>query len=166
MKHRLLFSSICATAIAGLFSVSASAQTCAAPAAWTPDAGGAPVLSGSTCGNETGITGLCRATNAPGQAYIALINVTAAGTFTNIAFAGGTGYTIATGLVPAASGCGDFTCTTVGDGTTPMLHSDIGPGSYYLIITGADFDAAGNCGTFTATADGTLPVTLQNFSVS
>ena len=166
MKRNLLFSSIGTLVFAGLFSVSASAQTCASPATWNPDTAGSPVLSGTTCGHETGITGLCRATNAPGQAYIALVNISAAGTFTNIAFTGGAGYTIATGLVPQASGCGDFTCTTVGDGTTTMLHTDIGPGSYYLIITGADFDAAGSCGVFTATANGTLPVTLQNFSVS
>ena len=47
-----------------------------------------------------------------------------------------------------------------------MLHGDIPPGQYYLIVTGADFDAPGACGTFTMSTNGTLPVTLQNFTVS
>lgn len=167
MKRNILLTSLGSAALAAMFSVSASAQTCAAPAAWTPDAAGTPTISDTTCGHETGITSTCADSfGAPGAAYVALVNVAAAGTFTNITFAGGAGYTIATYLVPQANGCGNFACTTTGDGTTPMLHSDIGPGAYYLIVTGADFDTAGSCGTFTATANGSLPVSLQEFSVS
>jgi hypothetical protein len=165
MKNTLLASTICAAAV-GLFSASAGAQTCASPFVWQTDLAGAPPVNDTTCGHETGIAGLCNATNAPSAAYVAQVNITAGGTFTDITFTGGAGYTIATGLVPLASGCGDHPCTTVGDGTTHMLHGDIPPGQYYLIVTGADFDAPGSCGTFTMSANGTLPVTLQNFTVS
>ena len=166
MKRNLLLTTLGGVVLAGLFSASASAQTCAAPASWTPDTTGDPILAGSTCGNETGIAAACNdAFGAPSAAFVAQINVAAEGTFNNIDFTGGAGYTIAAYLVPSASGCGNFACTTTGDETTDMLHGDIGPGSYYLIITGADFDAQGACGTFTAAADGTLPVTLQDFSI-
>jgi hypothetical protein len=167
MKRNLLCATIGATALAALFSVSAGAQTCAAPASWTPDSGGTPPLAGTTCGNETGILSVCQgASGAPQAAFVALVNITAAGTYTDIAFTGGAGYTISAYLVPQASGCNaDAACTTVGDGSTHMLHGDTPPGSYYLILTGADFDAAGSCGTFSAAANGSLPVTLQNFTV-
>lgn len=124
------------------------------------------MLTDTTCNHETSIVSTCQSNfGAPGQAFIALINVAAAGVFTRISFTGGSGYTLASYLVPQASGCGNFACTTTGDGTTPMLHSDIPPGSYYLIITGADFDAAGACGTFALSSDGYLPVALQGFSI-
>ncbi len=149
-----------------LSSASASAQTCASPFQWR-FAGSGPMISDTTCGHETGITGLCAATNAPGQAFVAVVTIDGNGTFTEITFTGGPGYTIATGLVPMASGCGDHPCTTVGDGTTHMLHGDIPPGQYYLIVTGADFDMPGACGTFTMAANGvSFPVTLQAFSIN
>jgi hypothetical protein len=139
----VLLTSICVVAIA-LSSPSARAQTCASPFVW--HFGSTASVADTTCGHETGITGLCAATNAPGQAFVAVVTIDAAGTFTDIVFSGGAGYTIATGLVPVASGCGDQPCTTVGDGTTHMLHTDIPPGQYYLIVTGADFDTPGACG--------------------
>jgi hypothetical protein len=166
MKRNILMSSICAAALAAVFSASAGAQTCAAPFVWQTDLAGNDPVSDTTCGHETSLTGLCQATGAPGEAYIAQITVAAEGTFTAINFTGGAGYTIATGLVPVSSGCGDQPCTTVGDGTTAILHADIPPGQYYLIVTGADFDAPGSCGTFTMTTNGTLPVEVQNFTVS
>ncbi|TCO41922.1 hypothetical protein EV148_102276 [Dokdonella fugitiva] len=148
------------------FSSLALAQTCASPAIWAMDATGSPALAGTTCGHETGIVGTCQTFTAPGAAYVVRINVIAPATFTDIAFTGGPGYTLAAYLVPEASGCNaNAACTTTGDGTTHMLHVDIPPGAYYLIITGADFDAPGSCGTFTAASNGFLPVTLQSFNI-
>lgn len=167
MKRNLLCSMVGAAVFAACFGMSASAQTCASPAAWQPNEQGTPPLTGTTCGNESGIVSVCQgASGAPAAAYVARVNVTAEGTYTQIGFTGGAGYTISAYLVPEASGCNaDAACTTVGDGSTQMAHTDTPPGSYYLILTGADFDAPGSCGTFTATANGTLPVTLQSFSV-
>ncbi|HEY6941365.1 hypothetical protein [Dokdonella sp.] len=167
MKRNLLCG---ATALAALFSMSAGAQTCASPdTSWHPDAAGTPALSGTTCGHEAGIISVCQgAGGAPAAAYVAQVTIADApgGSFTNIDFTGGAGYAISAYLVPTSSGCNaDAACTTVGDATTNMLHGDIPAGSYFLIITGADFDAPGACGPFTAAADGTLPVTLQSFTV-
>jgi hypothetical protein len=151
-----------------LLSDSLAAQTCAAPATWHPDASGNPSLNGSTCGHETGIISVCQnAAGAPGQAFVTSIFVAAdAGTFLTINFVGGPGYTLSAYLVPQAGGCNNnAACTTVGDGSTPILHTDVPPGTYYLILTGADFDAPNACGTFTVLSDSYLPVTLQTFSV-
>jgi hypothetical protein len=157
-------------AVSGLTGVAmhapAEAQTCAAPATWVMDTSGNPPLTGTTCGHETGIVGTCQTFTAPGQAYVIKINVIAAATFTDIVFNGGAGYTLAAYLVPEASGCNtNAACTTTGDGTTHMLHGDMPPGAYFLIITGADFDAPNACGTFTAASNGFLPVTLQQFAI-
>jgi len=158
-----------ATFLASAVSIEATAQTCAQPFTWTPGSGspgGVPSINDTTCGHETSIVSTCQSNfGAPGQAYISLIHVAAAGTFTSIFFSGGSGYTLASYLVPQASGCGNFACTTTGDATTPMLHSDIPPGDYYLIVTGADFDAVGACGTFSMTGNGYLPIALQSFSI-
>lgn len=166
MKRNLFYTTVGATALAMLFNVSASAQTCASATPWSPNAAGMPTISDTTCGHETGITSTCGTFTAPGAAYVASVHVTAPGTYTDITFTGGAGYTVAAYLVPAASGCNaNAACTTVGDGSTHMLHGDTAPGDYFLIITGADFDAPGACGTFVAAANGTLPVVLQNFTV-
>jgi hypothetical protein len=151
-----------------VFSTSTQAQTCAAPAAWHPDASGLPTLTGTTCGHETGIISVCQgAAGAPHEAFVVQIFVAQVAPFTSIVFAGGAGYTISTYLVPVANGCNaDGACTTVGDGSTAMLHQDMPDGSYFLIITGADFDAAGSCGTFTATTNSFLPVELQTFTIT
>ncbi|MBX3690133.1 hypothetical protein [Dokdonella sp.] len=171
MKRNLLCATVGLAGVAALFSMSASAGTCAAPTSWQPDTSGVAPLTGTTCGpgNETGIISVCQGGfGAPGAAFVALVNVAAAGTFTTITNTGGAGYALAVYWVPQASGCNtDANCTASGSegsgGNT--LHNDLPPGSYYVIVTGADFDSAGACGTFTLSADGSLPVTLQSFSV-
>src|SRR5687768_7712416 len=92
MKRNLLLSTLGGVVLAGLFSASASAQTCASPAAWQPSPAGDPILSGTTCGNETGIAAACQdAFGAPSAAFVAQVNVAAEGTFTDIDFTGGAG---------------------------------------------------------------------------
>lgn len=171
MKRNLL----CGAALAVLFSASAGAQTCAAPdTSWHPNAQGSPDLSGTTCGHETGILSACQSNfGAPGAAYVAKITTQATGTYTNIAITGGAGYNVTTYFVDvtaagACNGGGDTgVCKTSGSATSTVKHANLVDGSsYFVIVTGADFDSAGSCGTFTLHADGTLPVTLQNFTVS
>jgi hypothetical protein len=168
---------LCGAALAALFSVSAGAQTCAAPdTSWHPDAAGSPDLPGSTCGHETGILSTCDGGNgAPGAAYVAQVVIAAApnGSFTTISLvddSGGTFHGILAAVnttVGCVTGAGDTGhCTTSGDTTFPVQHANLSPGTYNLIVTGNDLDAAGVCGAFHLHADGTLPVTLQNFTVS
>ncbi|RYD15344.1 MAG: hypothetical protein EOP90_08085 [Lysobacteraceae bacterium] len=144
------------------------AQTCAAPYAWHPwseSEGGFP-LTGTTCGHEAGIIAVCQdAFGAPGAAFVAGITVADDAMFTAIDATAGPGYTLAMYLIPVANGCGNFPCTTTGDATTNLLHTDMPAGDYYLIVTGADFDAAGACGDFTLVTNGNLPVALQAFSI-
>lgn len=149
-------------------SAPANAQTCAAPYAWHPwsTGQGGVALTGTTCGHEAGIIAVCQdAFGAPGAAFVAGIAVADDATFTAIDATGGPGYTLAMYLIPVANGCGNFPCTTTGDATTDLLHIDIPAGDYYLIVTGADFDAAGACGDFALVTNGNLPVALQAFSL-
>jgi hypothetical protein len=170
------FNLLCGAALVALFSASAGAQTCAAPdTTWHPDTTGTPALSGSTCGHETGLISACESNfGAPGAAYVAQVSTAAAGTYTSIAVGGGAGYT-ATLYVVSSTNPNPTPCNTGGNGDTghcttsssaAVQAANIPPGSYYLIVTGADFDAQGACGAFTLTANGSLPVTLQDFTVS
>lgn len=172
MKLNLL----CGTLLSALFSMSAGAQTCASPdTSWHPDTLGMPTLSGSTCLHETGLISACESTfGAPKEAYVAQINTSAAGTFTTIAVSGGpafaaTLYAVNTTSSPTpcnSSVAGGDTGHCQTSSSVSITHANLPPASYFLIVTGADFDTAGACDTFTLTANGTLPVTLQNFTVS
>lgn len=172
MKRNL----ICGAVLAVIFSASAGAQTCGSPVmTWHPDVAGSPTLPGSTCGNETGILSLCElAQDAHSQAYVAQITPQALGTFTTISIGNVVGFTAYMALVDttAATPCnggGDTGhCTTSGDDATPITHAALVDGhSYYLIVSNSGVaDTNTSCGTFVLTANGTLPVTLQNFTVS
>ena len=173
MKLNLL----CGAALVAMFSLTANAQSCASPdTSWQPNAAGTPPLSGSTCtaGTETGILSLCgNNASAAGHAYVAQITPQATGTFTTISLSGVSGFTgyMAVVNVAAAGACnggGDTgACQTSGDIATPIQHANVTNGTTcYLIVSNSGSDAATACGTFTLTANGTLPVTLQNFTVS
>lgn len=172
MKLNLLCSAVLVT----MFSVSANAQDCAGPVTtWHPDATGTPTLTGNTCdvGSELGIISLCESgADAHGHAFVALITPQAAGTFTTISLtnSGFTGYmaVVATNAATPCNGSGDTGhCTTAGDTATPITHAALTDAqAYYLIVSNALNDAPTACGPFTLTANGTLPVTLQNFTVS
>lgn len=167
---------ICGAALAAIFSLSAGAQSCASPnTTWQPNAAGTPPINGDTCaaGTETGIVSLCGGgQSAAGHAYVVKFTAQAAGTFTTISLSAVTGFTGYMGVVNVATagacnGGGDTgTCQTSGDATNPVQHANLANGtSYYLIVSNSGSDAATACGTFTLTANGTLPVTLQDFSV-
>lgn len=168
MKKSLL----CGAVIAAMFSVSAGAQTCASPLTWTPDTNGAPTLTGDTCnGGETGILSICEAaSDGHGHAYVARITSAAAGTYTNVTVQN-SGFTAYVAVVPtsatgACNGGGDTGhCVTSGDTATPIQHANVPDGDYFLIISNSGVDLPAACGAFTLTANGTLPVTLQDFSV-
>jgi len=169
MKRNLLFTSIGAAAVAVLFSASVNAQTCASPNMWQPNAAGTPTISDTTCNGEASPGGgFCQSGfNAPGPAYVALSTFAASRTFTTVNFTGGAGYDLAVYVVPQANGCNsNGACQTTGDATTPLNTGDIPDGTYYILMTAADFDGAGACGPVTATSNGSFPVTLQDFTVS
>jgi len=167
------FNLICGAALAALFSASVGAQTCGSPDdSWHPDASGSPVLAGTTCGAETALISACQGGfGSPGAAYVARVTTTAEGTYSQIAVGGDTGsftptlYVVRTSVAGACDTAGGDTGTCQTSSSIAAQAANIPPGQYYLIVTGADFDAPGSCGAFTLTANGTLPVSLQSFTV-
>lgn len=168
-----------AAALAAMFSLTANAQSCSSPiTTWqpTPTNPGNPPINGDTCdaATETGIVSLCgNNASAAGHAYVVQFTPTATGTFSTITLSGVAGFTgymgvVNTAAVGACNGGGDTgACQTSGDTATPIQHALLTNGtSYYLIVSNSGSDAATACGAFTLTADGSLPVTLQNFTVS
>lgn len=173
---------VCGAAVlAAMFSLTANAQSCASPdTTWhpTPTNPGVPSINGDTCaaGTETGLVSLCsNAQAAAGHAYVLTFTPTASGTFSTITLSGVVGFTGYMAVVPtAATGAcnsdmgGDTgACVTSGDNATPIQHALVSNGTpYYLIVSNSGLDPATACGTFTLTADGSLPVSLVNFTVS
>jgi hypothetical protein len=166
MKRNLLVASLGTLAFGTLFSLSAAAQTCTAPTAWQPPPAGSSV-TGTTCGGDTTAAGYCGGNlDAPGPAYV-ISSTFNSGTFTNISLTGGAGYDAVMYISASATGCGtNAACTATGDTGAAIPSTDVPNGSYFIIVTAATFDTAGQCGTFTISSDGSFPVSLQDFSVS
>lgn len=167
MKRNLLVASLGAVALGTMFSMSASAQTCASPFAWQPPPAG-ETIGGTTCGQESNNGGgFCGGNfGAPGPAYVIQSTFAAGRTATTIDITNNVGFGGAVYVTPVASGCGvNANCVATGSPGSPVALSFVPNGDFFVIVTGVDFDANGACGTFNLTADGTFPVTLQDFSV-
>jgi hypothetical protein len=161
-------SSVLALGFAAVSSVS-FAQTCASPTAFnTPPAG--PVASGTTCGGTDSVSLYCGALDSaskPDAIYqMTLAAVGPNRTATQIALSGVTGAGFGPIIVAYNSTCanGDG-CASTGDGSSALSLAAVGAGTYFLAVSASPVDASGACGTFTLTANGTLPVQLQNFSI-
>lgn len=173
LEETLKLNLMCGLALAALFSGSVGAQTCANPyGSWHPGIGGTVPLQGTTCGAETALISACDgAFGAPGAAYVASISTTAEAPYTQIAVDGDAGsftptlYVVRTSAPNACNTAAGDTGICQTSSSVGVLATNIPPGQYYLIVTGADFDAPGSCGAFTLTADGPLPVSLQSFTV-
>jgi hypothetical protein len=135
----------------------ALAQTCADPATFQPPPGGG-TATGTTCGGDTTATGYCGNLAAPGPAYVFEVVVSATGTYNTLSVTGNAGFDPVIYLSDIADGCGTNAAC--------VPQTPIPPGSYFLIVTARPTDSNGSCGLFTLTADGSLPVTLQSFTVS
>jgi hypothetical protein len=147
----------CFCSIGALLAVNASAQTCTSPVAFQPPPGGASV-TGETCDGDTTATGYCGNFPAPGPAYVFQATFTSARTYTNLEVAGATSaFQPVIYVSSVADGCGtNAACVT----------PPIPDGQYYIVVTASAADGAGACGSFTLSADGSLPVTLQTFTVT
>ncbi len=164
MKRNLLVASLGALTLGAMFSMSATAQTCAAPSAWQPPAAGSSV-TGTTCGGDTTAAGYCAGNaDAPGPAYVLQSTFATGRTFNTITLGGVSGYD---GVMYVATTCGtNGACTASGDTGLGITTANVPDGTYFVIVTAATFDTAGQCGPFTISSDGSFPVTLQDFSVS
>lgn len=145
----------------------AMAQTCAAPGSWQPNEAGDPVVTGDTCaGSSDSVALYCGSLNSTGKNdAVYQVNFANPHTATTVTLAGG-----AAGFDPVAflysGGCatGDG-CVASGDAGTAMEVTAVNPGTYFLAVSAAPPNAAGACGGFTLTANGTFPVSLQSFSI-
>jgi hypothetical protein len=169
MKRNLLVATLGAL-IAGAFSVSASAQTCASPLVWQPLAGGGSAPGTlTTCGGDTTATSYCAGNqSAVGPAMVFHSTFSASRTFTAITLSGGAaGFDPVMYMTAFANGCGtNAACGPSGDTGFPIGTADVTDGDWYIIVTAAGIDAANSCGAFGLSTNGTFPVTLQNFTVS
>jgi hypothetical protein len=148
---------VCLFSIGTLFAADAWAQTCTSPVAFQPSPGGASV-NGNTCGGDTTATGYCGNLAAPGAAYVFEATFASTGTYTSLVITGAT-----VGFQPV----GYITSVTDGCGTNAACVTPPVPdGQYYIIVTSSANGGAGSCGDFTLSADGSLPVTLQTFTVT
>lgn len=167
MKRNLLVASLGALAMGALFSMSASAQTCADTFGWQPPPTG-DTISNTTCGQETNNGGgFCGGNfGAPGPAFVIQSEFTAGRTFGSISITDVAGFGGAVYMTRVADGCGVAAgCGPTGGPGSDILTADVPDGEWFIIVTAADFDSPDACGTFTLTADGSFPVTLQDFSI-
>ena len=148
-------------------SLAATAQTCGSPGAFnTPGSG--PTAGGTTCGGSDSIALICDVLDSAGKNdAVYSVTIGASGvTATQIALSGVTGagfnaiVALFTGTCSAGSGC-----VASGDAGSPMSLSGVAAGTYFMTVSAASADASGACGTYVLTANGTLPVSLQSFSV-
>lgn len=146
----------------------AFAQTCGSAIPFnTPTSG--PTASGTTCTATDAVTLYCGTQDSTGKPEVIYsVNLAAAGasrTATSITISGaGAGFNPSLYLYTGACATGDG-CQQTGEVGFPMDLTTVGAGTYTLAVGASQIDSSGACGTYTVTANGTLPVTLKNFSV-
>lgn len=154
---------------------SAAAQTCASPLAYdTPTSG--PTASGDTCTQGSAVLGdICGAFfENPSPDVLFRFNINPAGpngfTATNIALTTSSGgfNPILAVMGPGGNCDANAACPRTGSlngagaGETVSV-AGLAAGSYFLLVSGDGTTT--NCGQYTITANGTLPVQLKNFSI-
>lgn len=159
-----------AAAVACFAAPQVFAQTCTAPAAFDSPAS-APTASGDTCAASDEVSAYCVLQDSAGKPdviYQITLPATDAPsrTATSISITGaGTGYTPTIYLYSDACASAN-SCVASGQAGSPMDITSVGAGTYFLAATASQVDASGACGTYTITANGTLPVELKNFTVN
>lgn len=150
------------------FSGIAAAQTCASPTPFNSPSSG-PTASGDTCAASDQTVQYCGGFNSSGKNDVVYqIQLGPSRTATQISISGG-----AAGFTPTLFMYSDAcvqadNCVATGDTSTPadISAGSVPNGTYLFAITSANADSAGSCGSYTITANGTLPVKLQNFSIN
>lgn len=151
-------------------SASAFAQTCASPLAVPPKAGGAypiPHLTGTTCGGTPGLNlgGVIYAQPSVVYSFVANAAAAATGATITVSAAGSTNREL--GLVTSCS-TAPF---AIGAEGFPMVIAPgaLTAGTTYLLIVTSDSGLPPPppvvCGPYSLSTVGTLPVSLQGFSV-
>lgn len=155
-----------AVVASSLWAGGAIAQTCGAPGSWQPDDTGNPTLPGDTCTGSDDIALYCGALNSTGKLdAVYQVTFAAAGTATSVTVGGGAaGFDPIVAIYSGGCATGDG-CVASGEPSLAMDVTGVADGTYFLGVTAAPPNAAGACGAFELTANGSFPVALQNFSV-
>jgi hypothetical protein len=168
MKPKLLVTAFGVVAACAV-GAPASAQTCASPQAWQPDVLGETLVGDTCAGDNTATNPFCGSAHArPGPIYVVRSTFNAGRTFTSITTGGATAtFNPVIYFTSAAGGCGanQETCTISG-GDVPITSADVPDGDWLIMVSAADIDPDGACGTFQLISNGSFPVTLTNFTVS
>ena len=157
-------------AVAMLASTSALAQTCASPIAIQSDnANGAYAPAGATtCGAENTFPVFPGGISSPQPDIV--YDFTAQGANATITL-DATGSPLIGGLAildacnDTANIYGNASATAAGQSIQVSASGLTDGGHYYLVVTSAPGSADDNCGAFAGSITGTLPVSLQSFSV-
>ena len=163
-KNAFLLAALGVVAFAGVNT--AQAQSCATPVRMQI-AGGNHSASGDTCAGANQLGTYCSGlANSPENDIIYAYTIDATRTATNIALTTSSAtFNPALAVVTTCSGSatcvGDADIGGAGAGETVTIPTTAG--NYFLIVSASP--ESSTCGAFTLTANGRLPVSLQNFSV-
>lgn len=152
-----------------LFSASAFAQTCASPTPIPPKAGGSypvPHLAGTTCGGTVGLNLGGVVYSHPSVVYSFVANAAAAAAASTITFSGTGSENREMSLVTS---CTSAPINIAAPGVPMQIPAgQLVSGTTYLLVVSSDSGLPPQpqqCGPFSVSTTGTLPVALQNYSV-
>lgn len=145
----------------------AQAQTCASPILFSLPPPGA---AGNTCAATNDISTFCGLFPSPDNDVVTRFTVDATHTATTITISTSTPtWNFRAFLLQASCGaaaiCADSADSALEGGAETLNINGLGNGHYYLTIDTSGDPSTANCGAFTATANGTLPVQLKSFSI-
>jgi hypothetical protein len=164
MKNALLsLAGACALAV----SFQVAAQDCASPLQITSEGGPAAVVNGDLCTATNSLPGY-GGTPSPQNEIVYSFTAQGANATINLTQgAEGTWNSQVATIFLMPSPCSSATDPiALGFPGTDMAVNGLTDGQQYFVIVTADPAApAATCGTFTASVTGTLPVTLQSFTV-
>jgi hypothetical protein len=167
VKHELMVS-IFGVLAAGA-TMSASAQTCAAPEAWRPPPAGDARAVDTCNGDDSGAALMCGGTqDRVGPVYVFRTTFAPQRTFTTVTISGGgAGFDPVMFMTPAAGGCGanQETCNPSGDTGFPIASADVPDGDWLILVTAFGQNAPGTCGPVALSSNGSSPVTLTGFTI-
>lgn len=158
------------TALAvALFGVAgiAAAQDCPGTLALNYSNPNTPSASGTTCGAGDPIDLYCAAQDSSGKPEVVFkLSLAAEGaqrSATSISFTDAGSWTRGMYLFNDSNCIIADSC--VRTSATSINLTGVAGGNYYLSVTATPASAAGTCGPFAISANGSLPVTVQSFSV-
>jgi hypothetical protein len=127
------------TALAGLASIPAGAETCAEPLPLPPES----AVTAFTCGAENFTP---PALSGPGAVLRLTLDQPASVDFTLAGIE--PQFAPALCVMDAANECGAGPCLATGNALTPTVLDDLPAGAYWVIVTASPDSAAGSCGMF------------------